>query len=201
MKPRMLLICLLLLFPLMYGCKEDSAEPETPANTLVYDGKNFSITQTGIQDYNEKSNYPSHYYYKFILTDGKLSLYDNNSAIGTQGTSFFMTLHLFSPGTERFKPGTFHYVNVEGLPLSQVNDQVKDKFFFDNGNFSMPIEEDDNNPYTPQEYELSKATSGTVKVSGTANPYTVEIDLKMDNGKKLRGKYSGDFIVKTIELD
>lgn len=202
MKSRKALLYLLLALFLTNACKDnDAAEPKVPANTVAYGEDPFSITQPGIQDLSNNTDFPSHHCYRIILTDGKLTLYENTTLTGSQGNSFTVSVRLFSPGTDAFKPGTFQYINTEELLVAEANDQVKDKFFFNAGNFSMQIGEDDDDPFTTPEYELAKAISGTVKVAGAANPYTIDIDLTMDNGKKLKANYSGNFDLKAIDLD
>lgn len=200
-KTKKLLFCLLLSLFLINACKKDDAEPNVPNNTVVYDGKPFEITQPGIQDLGQNTDFPSHHCYNFILTDGKLTLYDKSYIMGLQGNTFLIVANLFSPETGGFKSGTFKYINTEGLSLSEANNQVKDQFFFNIGNFSMPIYEENKDPFAMTKYERAVTTSGTIKVSGEANSYTIDIDLVMDNGKKIKGNYSGRFDLRTIELD
>ncbi|WP_225000147.1 hypothetical protein [Cesiribacter sp. SM1] len=161
------------------SCDDDDAKPASAP--IMFDGKGYTAQKGFAFDFGPDLA-ETHYNYDFALVDQANVTLDDLEDADEIEAKFLLYAELFSPGSDEFRTGTFTYdaqaTDVEGdyyfNQLSLVVDSNND------GKLS-----DSDNEYLPQ--------SGTVTVSGSANNYTLSLDLTMAGGKKLTGSYSGNF--------
>jgi len=180
------LLLLILAGVFLMSCNEDE-DDNTPEDVITYDGVSYAMKDGVIYDYGAATPYivPTHYNYDFVITDASLvkkteSDGDTYWSIGDE-TTFGVYIELYSPGTSSFKTGTFEYLEWHD-DVTQAD--FDGKYFFSDAEVILIS----NN--TEIEYE---ATGGTVKVLGSGLEYTLDFDLVLNNGKTLKGNYSGLF--------
>lgn len=159
------------------SCKDDD---ETPApapvanNTVAYDGADYSIDNGAIIDWGTDGE---HYNYDVFLADGEIDFETNTAS----GASIIVYAELFSPGDEEFSSGTFNF-NASG--------NVSGKHYFEMA--EIMVDSNDNGQLDEND-DLLTVTAGKIITTGDASNFTLELDVTLDNGKTLKGKYTRSF--------
>lgn len=158
------------------SCKEDEelTPKPLPANTVSYNGINYTIDNGTIIDW---GSWEDHYNYDFFLTDGVMD-FENETALDA---TVMIYAELWSPGTESYTSGTFNFDN---------SGETGDKRFFENAAVVMDT---NNNGDLDENDDRLTVKAGTFKVSGSGTSYTVEVDVTLSDNKLLKGNYSGTF--------
>jgi hypothetical protein len=159
------------------SCKDDDGAPE-PApianNSVAYNGTSYSIDNGAIIDWGTDGE---HYNYDIFLADGEID-FETNTATGA---SIIVYAELFSPGDSDFSAGTFIY-NASG--------NVSGKYYFE----MLQVMTDSNNNRRLDEHdEILNVTGGKVTTTGKPSNFSMELDVTLDNGKTLKGNYSGSY--------
>lgn len=178
------LVFFLLLTASLSSCKEyDTEIAPAPAavitNSVELNGKAYNFVDGLIFDYGPfflGSRY-THYNYDIAIVDAEINL--NDEEYDYTKASAVLWVDLFSPGTTGFKTGTFHFIDK----ASMTESNTATKYFFNFAFFGAS----EGNGYTYLE-----ATGGSIKVSGTANNYTLVYDLILSNGKSLKGSFKSN---------
>lgn len=178
-----LLIAVVLIASVFTGCKKDNGDDELDTgsnNQLEYNGTKYPLKTGFVTNYGADEN---HINYDFIMVDG---------ALGSEGeienASAAIYLELFSAGTTAFKMGTYQFITV-----SDDDDYGDAKFLNKNFFADAEIAIDKNGNKQIDDNEFISVVGGTVTVSGTPHKYTVEFDLSLEDNKKAKGKFAGDF--------
>jgi hypothetical protein len=178
MKNPSIIYLLLLVLVFISSCGDDADEvtaDEIPTDGIYYGETKLNIETSFILDY---GNVNSHYNYDFILTDGSVE----DVLLGDfENITFGIGMTLYSSGTS-FEEGTFEYRDAQ-------NNRGFD--YFRSISYVEFLDGEPNELF---------ATGGTVTVSGTSESYTLELDLEMENGKEIRGTFTGSFDVIDPDL-
>jgi hypothetical protein len=161
------------------SCEDDDAKPASAP--ITFDGKGYTAQKGFAFDFGPDLA-ETHYNYDFALVDQpNVTLGDLEDAEQIDA-KFLFYAELFSPGSDKFRTGTFTY-DAQGT-------EVEGDFYFNQSNLIV----DSNNDGKLSELDTTyDPQAGTVTVSGSANNYTLSLDLTMVGGKKLTGSYSGNF--------
>ena len=150
----------------------DQGEDPGPGGDLSLGEKTFELN-SGIV-VNVGSN-GTHYGYSFFLSSEQAFNQDSDEL--KEGENY-VTLHLFSAGTDAFKDGTFNLMS--GIPFANQN-------FLGS---ALVVETYD--PAMPQTLE---ATLGSVAVERVNDEFKLTLDLTLNNGTKLTGSVGGAYPV------
>lgn len=170
-----------LLIGIAVSCKDSDGGDPVPAltNAVEYNGKTYNLLDGLIFDYGAfglgTNNNLTHYNYDFAVVNGEIK--QVNGVYDEDNVTAGIWVELYSPGTDSFEPGTFTYMDEKNMTESAI----ANKYFFKNASF-LAVEE--------QGYTFLYVKGGTVKVSGTANNYTLEYDMVLEDGKPLKGSFS-----------
>ncbi len=175
-----------LLIGIAVSCKDNEESVPVPAltNAVEYNGKSFHLLDGILFDngaFGLEANNTTHYNQDIALVNGEIK--QVNGVYDEDNVTAGIWIELYSPGSSSFKTGTFTFISENNMTESAT----ANKFFFTNASF-LAIEE--------QGYVYLKATGGTVKVSGTANNYTLEYDLVLEDGKSLKAAFN-----KTLKVN
>ncbi|ALI99150.1 hypothetical protein [Rufibacter tibetensis] len=177
------LLTLLLCSFLTVSCGDDDEE-ELPSleNQLEYDTTIYDLTIGATADLGPVgfASNDTHYGQVFLVTDA--------TASKEKVTLVFYT---FSLGTSNFKPGRFEYANLAGMTAAQQETAYGKKNIFLESAFVFDVNDDDELDY---DNEAISITKGTLNISGTAPDYMLDCDVELENGKRVRAQYTGEFI-------
>lgn len=182
------LLLLLLLTGVFFVACEEEEEKDDEKNIITYDGLSYTMKDGVLEDYGSGSPHVenTHYNYNVVIADAPLKLITGNDGethwrFG-DGSTFGIDIELYSPGTNSFNTGTFNYLDWYDDGLTQAD--FDGKYFFADGSVFF---------ISGNTQSVYLVTSGTIKVSGSSLDYSIEFDLIINNGKAIKGNYSGSF--------
>lgn len=184
MKETLFKLCILLLLVTISCSEEDKVtettetplEAELPAH-FMYDQNGYHGQSRLVVDYNQHFN---HRNFTFYMVDPK----NYNWQKDPMEADFQLMLDVYSPGSDKFRSGTFNYVDID---LDESGEAVEGLFFFN----SAGIQIDSNNDGILTSVDpWSYAVDGTIVIEKeeASHKYTIALDLIMENGKTLKGE-------------
>lgn len=197
--PALKTIALLLLIG-TFSCDKDDEKDPTPVDEFntEYDNKKYNIKYGFVDDggsvdvfFDDEATEKTHYNYNFILTDGTPE-FENDDVSALENGKILITAGLLSPGTNGFQTGEFELIDLNDwmeMEEEEILETYKDKHF---SPLAIIITDSDGDQNWEEETG-QVATEGSFKVSGSAPNYTTEYDLTMEDGSKLKGKFTGSF--------
>lgn len=193
MKTKNLMLIMLAIVVSVTSCKpkKNDAPPE---DTIEYNSTNYTIANGAFVDLGSSIYYgtvDSHYDSDFFITDGTF-IYDTNGEITDANGKIIVAAYLSSFGTASFKTGTYTFIdstNDSSLTDAQIKSKYENKYFFTEAIVAIG----DNSSSSLANADPIFATSGTIKVEGTKPNYTLIYDLILEDGKTVRGSYSGTY--------
>lgn len=158
--------------------EDESSETDLPSH-FTFEGKDFHGQSRLVVDYNEHFN---HRDYMFFMVDTKNYDWRRDPV----EAKFQVMLDIYSPGIDKFRPGTFEFVDIS---MDDNGDAVEGKFFFNY--FSLHIDTNGDNKLTNND-KIFEATGGTIIIEEGSEEYqyTITFDITMNNNKKLTGKFT-----------
>ena len=182
---------LVLVGAMMASCSSDDekvVEPEAK-NAFTYDGKEYGLKDGYIVDYGNIDpfyNYDdTHYNYDFYISDGEYVKEQEDIWYDAVDAVTEISLYLFYPSSTTFGEAEFAFYDDETI-LDDIRDKAvfaAEVWFDANGN---GVRDEDGDPWID-------ATGGTVTVTGSDKNYTLFYELQLEDGKTVKGSFSGEF--------
>ena len=162
------------------------------SNSLSYRGSSYPL-EKGLEEFSEPKG--NHYRSRFNITDGE---YTFVQALAIAGNLYYTWLardasvwifgKFYSPGsTQKLSSGTFSYapknVDVDAPSREQTA-------FFKDARIGFDV---NNNGKLDKGSEFFRVVSGTISVEISGKIYTMNINVSLENGESVTGKYSGKF--------
>lgn len=157
------------------SCKDDDGAATPVSGDITFEGKAYTGKKGMLFDF---GNDGSHYNYDFVVVDAVIVPTD--LVTGELNAKFFFWPELYSPGTDKFRTGTFNY---------NESPAASDYYF----NVADLVVDSNNDGKLTSADQAYVAEGGTITVSGTASKYTMSFDITMEGGKKLKGAYTGEY--------
>ena len=156
---------------LLGSCSEEEDSSGIDTNMIDYSGNKQEIKQAVIR---EPGTLYSHLMKGFIMSNMDI----------TPGVGLGLTV--FSSDESNLEAGDYQFIDVNSEEFT--NDNVAGMNFF-SGSFLL----DENNDKQLDDSDEIDVNGGTVTITGTQPNYTVIFDLTLENGKTVKGNYSGTF--------
>lgn len=202
MKKAIYSFCLLGLLATV-SCKDDNDEAPAPdpdptpapapapapePNTLTYDDRSYEARIGWIEDFgpvSETGEEATHYNYVITVTD---FLEEGDDM------SFILAADMYSLGNDRFRAGTFSWVDHENYDEEDLNNSIFIAALYIDGNEDGDLED-----FATGDDVVLEATGGEITVTGTAPNLTITYEIDFEEGKTLTGTYEGDFEFADID--
>ena len=191
---------LVLLFLVIFfiNCSDDVSEDGNNVFVTEFDGQLFSLQEGLIVDYGKAKpaggigTQNTHYNYDFVLVDGKFEAFTIGEVefhqIDFNNLKLGLVMELHSPDTTTFISGKYEFYNKDTTLVSDIADKL---MFF---NVFAIVDLDGNRVIGEDEQDGFEAIGGTVTVEGSETNYTLSYDLMFEEGRALKGTFSGRFL-------
>jgi mannose-6-phosphate isomerase-like protein (cupin superfamily) len=171
---------------------EDSSSNGASSNRLSYHGSSYPLKK-GLEEFSEPKG--SHYRSRFNITDGEYTSVQAQAVAGNlyytwlaRDASVWMYGKFYSPGsTQKLSSGTFSYAPKNVDVDSPSREQSA---FFKDARVGFDV---NNNGKLDRNSEFFRVVSGTISVEISGKIYTMTINVSLENGESVTGKYSGEF--------
>ena len=162
--------------------KDEDGNPDNSSrNVLNYNEQELEINFANTIDFGSTistGNRVNEFHTQsFLLGDGN---YSAETETTTGGYRF--ATKLISEGSD-FTPGTFTIISHEAMATNLPY-----------GNASLVLDANEDNILNGADTEI-EAVGGTVTIEGTADNYTITVDVDLSNNEKLTGEYTGTVTV------
>ncbi|BDD11790.1 hypothetical protein FUAX_42220 (plasmid) [Fulvitalea axinellae] len=180
-----LLLIALILSLYLASCSSDNDDEGTTKNSVTLNDASYTLSDGLFIDYGAGQ---THYNKDFYVIDGQFVQQTTNGSNGydVENAKLMIVAEMYSLGTEKFVPGTFEYIDGQ----TATPDDVKDISFFYPA--LAVIDSNDDGKFTQTDTSFP-IKGGKVTVSGTSPNYEVSYEVTLDNGKTMKGSFSGAF--------